>query len=568
MLADPAQKPAWTVIKRSSTIVHDGTVDAAYLSRADTIEFPTELPNGMPATAHAVVYAPKNKDYIAPTGSAPPAIIMSHGGPTAHYGAGLALELQYWTTRGFLICLVNYGGSTGYGRAYMERLMGTWGQVDVRDCVAAAQYLGSSDHEGIVATAGARARARARANRRTLAATKAQRRVSQRGQAELANLEERQLASGAVEITLANTDGGNLLSIGLVDGLLAAVLGAAGHLIPGATVQQGLMAAGAAWLLRKLFHVQEETVKVIPTVGLELTTTRGVRLPSFLTPKSADADDKGSSSSSSSRRPFFVASVAGRMIPRDCIMDLVTNEAFSRWRIVDYCAVATRPPPGAKSFSRGSKLEVLFPSLLPRLPVVEHVYRAIYPALFGHDQPAATSSSSGSNEKSGHVSLDVAAAPSPRADGAKIAIAGGSAGGYSVLCGLCMYPHAFQAGVSRYGVGDLVGLEALSHKFESRYLHQLLGGSPTEIPQVYHDRSPIHAADRIRAPVLFLQGDIDKVVPPSQSEQMYDEIRKRGGKTKYVLYKGEGHGFRDAKHITDALAQEEAWYRDVFKLDE
>ncbi|PWN87003.1 hypothetical protein FA10DRAFT_304431 [Acaromyces ingoldii] len=570
VLADPAQKPTWTVIKRSSTIVHDGTVDAAYLSRADTIEFPTELPNGMPATAHAVVYAPKNKDYIAPTGSAPPAIIMSHGGPTAHYGAGLALELQYWTTRGFLVCLVNYGGSTGYGRAYMERLMGTWGQVDVRDCVAAAQYLGSSDHEGIVATAGARAGA----DRRTLAATKAQRRVSQRGQAELANLEERQLASGAVEITLANTDGGNLFSIGLVDGLLAAVLGAAGHLIPGATVQQGLMAAGAAWLLRKLFHVQEETVKVIPTVGIELTTTRGVRLPSFLTPKSAGANEKGSSSSSSSRRrPFFVASVAGRMIPRDCIMDLVTNEAFSRWRIVDYCAVATRPPPSAKSFSRGSKLEVLFPNLLPRLPVVEHVYRAIYPALFGHDQPAATSSSSSggiNNEKSGHVSLDVAAAPgsSPRADGAKIAIAGGSAGGYSVLCGLCMYPHAFQAGVSRYGVGDLVGLEALSHKFESRYLHQLLGGSPTEIPQVYHDRSPIHAADRIRAPVLFLQGDIDKVVPPSQSEQMYDEIRKRGGKTKYVLYKGEGHGFRDAKHITDALAQEEAWYRDVFKLDE
>lgn len=532
------RKPTWQVIKRSSDLIHDGTVDQAYLSQARNVEFPTTLPTGKQTTAHAIVYAPKSKDFMAPTGSAPPAIIMSHGGPTAHYRAGLNLEVQYWTTRGFLVCQVNYGGSTGYGREYMERLMGTWGQVDVRDCVAAAQYLGNGgdDDEGISSK-----------GKSPTAETKAQRRVTQQGQAELANLEERRLPSGAVEITLRNTDdGGGLLRVGLVDALLTAAFGAAGHFIPGGTLSQGLIAAGVAWLFRKLFHVQYETIKVIPTVGIEMSTTRGMRLPF-------------------SKSPPFVSSTHIHMIPRDCIMDLVTNEAFQCWRVVDYLAVATRSPPSSSSSSSlplmsshksSNKLDVLFPSLLPRLPVVEHVYRTIYPALFGHDSPMPSSSSSASTYQE---------ADSLRADAGKIAIAGGSAGGYSVLCGLCMYPHAFKAGVSRYGVADLVGLEALSHKFESRYLHQLVGGSPSEVPQTYHDRSPLHFADRIRSPVLFLQGDQDKVVPPSQSEEMYEAVRGKN-KAKYVLYPGEGHGFRDAKHITDSLAQEEAWYRDVFDL--
>jgi len=121
------------VLRRSS----EARIDAGYLSIAEPIEFPTE--HGL--TAYAFFYPPKNRDYGAPPGELPPLLVESHGGPTGMTYSELALEIQYWTSRGIAILDVNYGGSTGYGREYRQRLEGQWGIVDVDDCVNGARYL-------------------------------------------------------------------------------------------------------------------------------------------------------------------------------------------------------------------------------------------------------------------------------------------------------------------------------------------------------------------------------------------------------------------------------------------
>lgn len=233
--------------------------------------------------------------------------------------------------------------------------------------------------------------------------------------------------------------------------------------------------------------------------------------------------------------------------------------------MLDYIAVATRSPRASKTASRGDKLDVLFPNMLPRLPVVEHVYRTIYPAIFGHDAPRGLSSSEQTEARDAEKAV---VHPLPLADPSKMAISGGSAGGFTVLASLCLYPRAFSAGCSSYGVSDIAALDAESHKFESRYTDRLMGGSPAQIPNVYRERSPINMADRIRSPVLLLQGDQDKIVPPEQSESVYKAIQKDGGgKAKYILFEGEGHGFRMAANIKRALEEEEAWYRECFGIE-
>ena len=116
------------------------TVDPAYLSIPQPIEFTTE--HGL--TAHALYYAPKNRDFEGPEAEAPPLIVASHGGPTSSAGSALNYSVQYWTSRGFAVVDVNYGGSTGYGRPYRERLKGAWGVVDLDDCVSAARHLAES----------------------------------------------------------------------------------------------------------------------------------------------------------------------------------------------------------------------------------------------------------------------------------------------------------------------------------------------------------------------------------------------------------------------------------------
>ena len=121
-------------ILRQST---DLTVDTAYLSVPESIEFPTE--NGL--TAHAIYYPPQNRDFAAPENKTPPLLVISHGGPTSATQTTLNLGTQYWTSRGFAVLDVNYGGSTGYGRAYRQRLNRQWGIVDVQDCINGAKYL-------------------------------------------------------------------------------------------------------------------------------------------------------------------------------------------------------------------------------------------------------------------------------------------------------------------------------------------------------------------------------------------------------------------------------------------
>jgi dipeptidyl aminopeptidase/acylaminoacyl peptidase len=121
------------ILRRSSQL----EVDPGYISLPQAIAFPTA--NHL--TAYAFFYPPTNKDYEPPKGEKPPLLVKSHGGPTAATSSRLSLSVQYWTSRGFAVLDVNYGGSTGYGREYRQRLDGTWGIVDVDDCTNGAIYL-------------------------------------------------------------------------------------------------------------------------------------------------------------------------------------------------------------------------------------------------------------------------------------------------------------------------------------------------------------------------------------------------------------------------------------------
>lgn len=260
-----------------------------YISVARPIEFPTT--GGR--TAFGYHYPPQNRDFRAPAGDLPPLLVKIHGGPTAATSPAYSPAIQYWTSRGFAVVDVNYGGSTGYGRAYRERLRGSWGVVDVDDCVAAAQFL----------------------------------------------------------------------------------------------VGEGL------------------------------------------------------------------------------------------------------------------------------------------------------------------------------ADGARLCIDGASAGGYTTLAAL-VFRDAFRAGASHFGVSDLEALAKDTHKFEARYLDGLVGRYPEEAA-LYRERSPITHADRLSSPLIFFQGDQDKVVPPNQAEMMVEVLRRKGVPVAYVLFEGEQHGFRKAENIRRALDGELYFYSRV-----
>jgi dipeptidyl aminopeptidase/acylaminoacyl peptidase len=138
-----------TVIRRSSPI----QPDHYYTSVPEVIEFPTE--GGK--SAHAFYYPPTNRDFQGPPGEAPPLLVLIHGGPTSATPALFRLTTQFWTSRGFGVCDVNYGGSTGYGRDYRNRLRDSWGVVDVHDAVNAAQFLvdkGNADRSKLIIRGG------------------------------------------------------------------------------------------------------------------------------------------------------------------------------------------------------------------------------------------------------------------------------------------------------------------------------------------------------------------------------------------------------------------------------
>jgi len=257
-----------------------------YFSVPQHLEFPTE--GGR--TAFANFYPPANPDYAAPAGERPPLVVKCHGGPTASASSVLSLGIQYWTSRGIAVLDVDYGGSTGYGRAYRERLAGAWGVVDVDDCVNAARHV---------------------------------------------------------------------------------------------------IAAGLA-------------------------------------------------------------------------------------------------------------------------------------------------------------------------DGERAVITGGSAGGYTVLAALATRD-VFKGGASYYGVSDVAALARDTHKFESRYLDWLIGPYPDRA-DLYRERSPVTHAAGLNCPVIFFQGEDDRVVPPNQTETMVEALRRRGIPVGYLLFAGEQHGFRRAENIKRALDAELYFY--------
>ncbi len=132
-------------------------------------------------------------------------------------------------------------------------------------------------------------------------------------------------------------------------------------------------------------------------------------------------------------------------------------------------------------------------------------------------------------------------------DARRLAIRGGSAGGYTALAALAFRPEVFAAGISRYGIADLELIHLDGHKFESRYDEGLLAPWDEEGRKVFRERSPIHFLDRVRAPLLLFQGLDDRVVPPSQLDAMVAEFTARGLPHVAMTFEGEGHGFRKAE---------------------
>ncbi|MFI5781250.1 S9 family peptidase [Nocardia sp. NPDC051570] len=273
-------------------------LDPASVSVPEPISFPSVDRTGAPRTAHALFYPPVNSRYGGPAGELPPLLVVIHGGPTSSALPVLSLSTQYWTSRGFAVVDVNYGGSAGYGRDYRELLADAWGVVDVADCMAAARWLG--EH--------------------------------------------------------------------------------------------------------------------------------------------------------------------GRVDPQ------------------------------------------------------------------------------------------------------RLAIRGGSAGGYTTLAALARADTPFAAGADHFGVADLEALAAETHKFESRYLDGLIGEYPAR-RDVYRERSPIHHIDRLRKPLIVLQGSEDPVVPPNQSQMIVEALRARRIPVASLVFEGEQHGFRRAENIRRALDAELSFYGQVFGFE-
>jgi dipeptidyl aminopeptidase/acylaminoacyl peptidase len=150
-------------------------------------------------------------------------------------------------------------------------------------------------------------------------------------------------------------------------------------------------------------------------------------------------------------------------------------------------------------------------------------------------------------------------------DHERLAIMGGSAGGFTTLAALAFHD-VFGAGISRYGVGDLEGLARDTHKFESRYLDRMVGPYP-ETADLYRQRSPVHSVDTIACPTLILQGADDTVVPPAQAEAIVAALAANAIPHAYLLFEGEGHGFRGEPAIRRSLEAELSFLGQVFGFE-
>jgi dipeptidyl aminopeptidase/acylaminoacyl peptidase len=153
-----------------------------------------------------------------------------------------------------------------------------------------------------------------------------------------------------------------------------------------------------------------------------------------------------------------------------------------------------------------------------------------------------------------------------QADPDRLLITGGSAGGYTTICALT-FTDVFAAGATYFGIADLEQFGGgETHKFELEYEHTLVGPYP-EAADVYRERSPIHFADRISTPMLVLQGADDRIVPPTQAELIVGALRERAVPHAYLLFEGEGHGFRKAENIAASLAAELSFYAQVLGFE-
>lgn len=150
-------------------------------------------------------------------------------------------------------------------------------------------------------------------------------------------------------------------------------------------------------------------------------------------------------------------------------------------------------------------------------------------------------------------------------DKERLAIRGGSAGGFTTLAALA-FTDVFKAGASHYGVSDLEALAKETHKFESRYLDSMIGPYPEE-KELYQARSPVNAVDQLSCPVIFFQGLEDKIVLPNQAEMMVDGLKEKDIPVAYIAYEGEQHGFRQAKNIKRTLEAELYFYSMIFNFE-
>lgn len=152
-----------------------------------------------------------------------------------------------------------------------------------------------------------------------------------------------------------------------------------------------------------------------------------------------------------------------------------------------------------------------------------------------------------------------------KVDEQRLIITGGSAGGYTALAALAFHD-VFRAASISYGISDLEKLVLDTHKFEARYLDRLVAPYPEGL-DVFRERSPIYALDKISCPMIFFQGEDDKVVPPNQAEAMVEALRAKGVPVSYFLFPGEGHGFRRADTIRHVLEAQLSFFASVFNFE-
>ena len=164
------------------------------------------------------------------------------------------------------------------------------------------------------------------------------------------------------------------------------------------------------------------------------------------------------------------------------------------------------------------------------------------------------------------VNAALALAEAGEVDRDRLTITGGSAGGWTVLCAAAFHPDVFAAGADYFGVSDLMGFVDYTHKFESRYNDWLVGPWP-EAADLWRERSPVNFADRIRAPIIILQGLEDAVVPPSQSEIVVAALRENRVPFAYLAFEGEQHGFRKAETLQRAIEAELSFYAQVLGFE-